>query len=311
MELRDMRYVTAIAEYGTMTKAAEKLHLSQSTLSLACHALEDELGVRLFQKHGRRLYLTEAGERFCAEADDILTKVRELHSHMEELATQQTKRVRIFSDAVDISSEAILLYTSAFPDVHAEDIRSNTSDAAEALRSGSAELALTLADISDQQIQSELLLEEPMYVLLSRESPLAARATLSLTELEGLPVITQPEGYATNMLARSFYKTAGIQPGPIHFVLDPESIVIQVHHRNGVGFIPESTYCFNKRNSNAVLGIAVAIPLKEEYCRRQVFLSSRKDVSMFGAVAHFTDYLRQFGKLAQSKHCLPGENDFR
>ena len=116
-----------------------------------------------------------------------------------------------------------------------------------------------------------------MYVLLSRESPLAARATLSLTELEGLPVITQPEGYATNMLARSFYKTAGIQPGPIHFVLDPESIVIQVHHRNGVGFIPESTYCFNKRNSNAVLGIAVAIPLKEEYCRRQVFLSSRKD----------------------------------
>ena len=63
MDLLQMRYVTAIAGLGSMTKAAETLHVSQSALSLSCKRLEEELGVKLFVRDGRYLKLTEAGKK--------------------------------------------------------------------------------------------------------------------------------------------------------------------------------------------------------------------------------------------------------
>ena len=72
MELLHLKYVVAIAESESMTKAADQLHVSQSALSLSYRRLEEELGVKLFRREGRTLQLTEPGRHFCAKATEIL-----------------------------------------------------------------------------------------------------------------------------------------------------------------------------------------------------------------------------------------------
>lgn len=91
MDYLQMLYFITIANSDSMTKAAEKLCLSQSTLSLSYRKLEAELGVTLFRKEGRRLVLTPAGEVFCAEAKNILDQVDDLKNRMIQMGAEQKR----------------------------------------------------------------------------------------------------------------------------------------------------------------------------------------------------------------------------
>ena len=310
MDLRDMRYIVSIAELGSMTRAAESLHLSQSTLSLALRALERELGVRLFEKKGRNLVLTDSGRMFCAEAKDVLARADALYDRMKGISAEEKKRLRLCTDAVDFSDEAAELYEAAFPDIRIEQIRTDAAGAIEALRRGTADLALTLYAYSDDSVRSELLLEEPMYVVFPNESPLASLDRIPLAGLKDLPLITQPEGFSLHNLTREVFRTAGPGPRQIVQVTDPETIVIQVVKRNGFSLIPESTYRTQILRKGQFIGYVQARPAEEEHCRRQVFLASRRDTVFSEAARAFADYLRDFGTLTRRGRCFPDETSF-
>ena len=110
MDLLQMRYVTAIAGLGSMTKAAETLHVSQSALSLSCKRLEEELGVKLFVRDGRYLKLTEAGSVFVKKAAAILDESDMLLDTMKRLRAYSRNAVCFGSEVIDFSNELIALY---------------------------------------------------------------------------------------------------------------------------------------------------------------------------------------------------------
>src|SRR3569832_675280 len=82
MELRHLRYFTSLAECLSFTRAAERVHVTQSTLSHQIKQLEDELGHELFARIGKRVVLTEAGETFLAYASKALLEVDHGLSHL-------------------------------------------------------------------------------------------------------------------------------------------------------------------------------------------------------------------------------------
>ena len=123
MDLLQMRYVTAIADMRSMTKAAQILHVSQSALSLSCKRLETELGVQLFNRTGKTLRLTEAGELFCAQAVEILRLTSNLEAQLRRMSQDRNPPVYFGTEVIDFSNELITLFrqTDGNMDVQAEN----------------------------------------------------------------------------------------------------------------------------------------------------------------------------------------------
>ena len=95
MELNQLRYVLESAQQENMTKAAENLHISQPSLSIQIKNLEDELGISLFERTRKRIYLTEAGKVFVHQAKQILQSIDSLSETMGEFASQKRGSIRI------------------------------------------------------------------------------------------------------------------------------------------------------------------------------------------------------------------------
>lgn len=309
MDFLQMLYTVTIADSASMAKAAERLSLSQSTLSLSYRKLEEELGVSLFHREGRRLVLTAEGRIFCEEAKDILRRTEALKDRMEALSAEKERTIDLCSEAVDFSNEAVKIFTAAFPDISVRQIQGSESRLAALLRDGEAQIAITLSDQTGGQTTSSLLLDEPMYIILPPSDTPDSSSELSMKDLAGLPLVTQTEGLGISRLIRSFYDRAGIRPGRIREVQDLENIPIQAINNYGVGFLPE---CVARssipeamfRSVNASLR-----PLSDEYCRRQVYLTTVDPVRHTAPVLGFLDFLRCFGRFVSENKQYPTLDD--
>lgn len=298
MDYLQMLYFVTIAESASMTKAAEKLCLSQSTLSLSYRKLEEELGVTLFRREGRRLVLTSEGELFRDEAKAILSRVDELKRRMIQIRAERNRHIVLCTEAMDFSNEAIKVFSAACPDITFQQIQAGPNDILEMLRSDQVEIAVTASDMSGDSIASTLLLDEPMYVMLPSAYGFADRPSVRMEELAGLPLITQTEGYGISRLIKSFYENAGIHPGKVREVRDQENITIQAINDYGVGFLPESVA--HSQVPRAVFSAVntIPIPVADSFCRRQVHLTLRNDRKHTQPIDGFLNFLRDFGSFA-------------
>lgn len=305
MDYLQMLYFVTIADSDSMTKAAEKLCLSQSTLSLSYRKLEEELGVTLFRKEGRRLVLTPEGEVFRAEAKAVLKQVEDLKNRMLRMGAEQNRNIVLCTEAMDFSNEAIKVFSAAFPDIAFRQIQASTRETLDLFRSGQIEIAVTASDMSDETITSTLVLDEPMYVMLPSFAGFQGRASVRMAELAGLPLITQTAGYGISGLIHSFYERAGIQPGKVREVREQESITIQAINDYGIGFLPESVA--NSQVPRAMFSAVntLPIPVADSFCRRQVYLTLSDTREKTPSADGFLDFLRSFGRFAAENKRFP------
>ena len=307
MDLLQIRYVLAIADYESMNAAAEKLFVSQSALSMSYKRLEQELGISLFRKQGRRLELTSAGELFCEKARTVMAAMQDLRCSMQEVAADQARQIYVCTEAVDYTNEAIRLYRRSHPDLFLQQVRGSTEEIRSMLSSGTVDFAITLSPDFGPGMDAVLLLEEPMLALVSPRDPLAERTAISLKELEHRQIITLREGLAVNRMFQDFFQQAGVQPGHSIEVNDPESIVIQVSKDFGFSFIPESVANLNGMEQLQVASGTRTIPLEETLCRRQVYLITADGRKIRPAVADFLAFLSWFGAYTAENHCYPAK----
>lgn len=305
MDFLQMLYFVTIANSDSMTKAAEKLCLSQSTLSLSYRKLEEELGVTLFRREGRRLVLTPEGEIFCAEAEAILDQVDELRNRMISMGAEHARNIILYTEAMDFSNEAIRIFSAAFPDITFQQIQVSTKETKDLFHSGQIEIAVTASDMTDETVTSTLVLDEPMYVMLPSSAGSETRSAIRMEELAGLPLITQTAGYGISGLIQSFYERAGIQPGKVREVRDQESITIQAINDYGIGFLPESVA--NSQVPRAMFSAVntLPIPVADSFCRRQVYLTLSPTRRNSPPVDGFLDFLRGFGRFAAENRRFP------
>ena len=193
--LRQLRYFVAVVESTSYRKAAAQLHISQPPLTQQMQALERLLDVELFDREGRRVALTLAGQELLVEARRILAKVDEACAHVVATGRGLIGRLRIgmTDDFVGSTVVATLLsFIRANPGL---DVETEIEDS-EHMVSGVVDSTLDLAlanrplPLGAESLQQIELPSSRIVALMHRDHPLAAQSSLEVRDLEGVPLIS-------------------------------------------------------------------------------------------------------------------------
>ncbi|WP_161972652.1 LysR family transcriptional regulator [Curtobacterium sp. HSID17257] len=264
METRLLEQFVAVASEGSVTRAAERLWAAQSTVSAGIASLERTLGVRLFDRTGRRLVLTTAGEDLLPHARSVLDSL----DRMRDLATVDDADLRgrvrlgIFTsmDVVDLTG-VLRRFRQRHPLVAVELMTSptGTTGLVQDLVAGRLDLAYTALPTVPPGLVVEPLREMPFRVFTAADHPLARRRSVSLAELAGEPFVDTAHGFGNRTILDTALDRLGIRRRVVAEMNDMPAVVRFASAGLGVGVVPDA----GVRHDGAVLELEDAVePLR-------------------------------------------------
>ena len=193
MELRVLRYFLETAREGNMTRAAERLYISQPTMSKQLKELEQELGAKLFVRSNYSIRLTEAGMLLRDRAEDILSLVEKTEAEFKSLEEVNSGDLFVGapeSEAMGLFAELIRDLQSTYPKIRCNIYSGNLSDVCERLDKGLLDFAIVMSYVDPSKYNYLTLPMKDIWgVLMRKDDPLAQRESFTVSELHGLPLI--------------------------------------------------------------------------------------------------------------------------
>ena len=213
--LRQLEYLVAVGECGSIVLAAERVNVSSPSISTAIAQLEQELGLQLFvRRHAQGLSLTDAGRRMVAEAQSVLAAA----GRMTDLASEITGSLRGPLTVGCLQTVAQMLlprlrrsFSDRYPEVVFVQAEGHQADLFAALRSGKMDLALTYELEVPPDLRFTPLVALPPHVLLAADHPLAARSRITPAELTGLPMVLLDLPFSGDYFL-SLFSRRGLKP---------------------------------------------------------------------------------------------------
>ncbi|AJE15667.1 LysR family transcriptional regulator [Stutzerimonas balearica] len=216
MDLANLNAFIAVAETGGFSLAADRLHLTQPAISKRIAALEQQLDVRLFDRLGREIGLTEAGRALLPRAYQILNVLDDTRRALTNLNGEVGGRLCLAtSHHIGLHRLPPLLrsFTRQYPDVTL-DIRFLDSEVAyEEVLHGRAELAvITLAPHTSEPIRATPVWDDPLEFVVAPEHPLASKMGVSLADVAGYPAVFPGGNTFTHHIAQRLFEREGLAP---------------------------------------------------------------------------------------------------
>ncbi len=190
MDLYQVRYFLTIAETGNFSRAAERLYLSQPSLSTGIKKLEQELGVALFERGGRRTVLTTAGRSFLEKATIIMEQYQAALHELKGFDDQPTLRLGALTTMrVAELADLVSTFQQHHPHVTIELRDGTQAKLRDWLEQGEIDVALTVLGDREESPASTALFRQPLLLAVPLTHPFAQRASVRLAELDGQPFI--------------------------------------------------------------------------------------------------------------------------
>lgn len=215
MELRHLRYCVALAEVQNFTRAAERTHVTQSTLSHQIKQLEDELSVALFNRDGKSVSLTQAGRDFVDTITPILKQVDAAVGALKAPPDQLTGELRIaatHSFNVQLIPQCLAAFMDKFPRVKVVVEELSGDQIAQGLETGTLDLGISYRPAVPRGLWFEPLFNEELKLIMSPSHPLAKRKRVRMVELNGLPLALLTRNFSTRQLLDECFDAAGAEP---------------------------------------------------------------------------------------------------
>jgi LysR family cyn operon transcriptional activator len=215
MELRHLRYFVALAECLSFTRAAERVHVTQSTLSHQIRQLEEEVGQPLFDRIGKKVVTTEAGELFLAFASRALKEVDHGIAMLKPGGGGLTGEVRIGATHtfnIGLIPECVALFLARHPTVRVRVEELAADRIGEKLHAGELDIGIAYRPNGPTDLWFEPLYNEEMVLVVSDAHPLAGRKRIRMVELHQQRLVLLPEYFATRILLEECFKASGAEP---------------------------------------------------------------------------------------------------
>ena len=190
MELNQLYQFSILARMNSVTRAAQKLYITQPALSNTISRLENELGVKLFHHKGNRIELNAAGQLFLKYVDAILTGLDEGVSEVRELESSVAWDISYSVPNGGLMTDLKFSFIREHPEIRLHQHFMAAEQAREALLSGEIQFALSYRPIIAPQIQWDVLTESDLVFLASEEHPLFSEPQISLSGLIQYPFLT-------------------------------------------------------------------------------------------------------------------------
>ena len=259
MKLQQLRYAVEVARQGlNVSTAAQVLHTSQPGVSKQIRLLEEELGVEIFERHGKRVVaVTDPGRAVLAIAERILNEAANLKRAGEEFANEVSGSLRIattHTQARYALPKAITAFKQKYPGVQLSIHQGNPTQICEEVLAGEADIAIATESISEY---AELV-SLPCYqwnrcVVVPGEHPLLNVRPLTLEEVTRYPIITYDFAFAGRSLVNKAFESRGLSPNIVLSALDADVIKTYVELGLGIGIMAKMAFDPDRdRNLHAV-----------------------------------------------------------
>jgi DNA-binding transcriptional LysR family regulator len=291
-----LRVLTEVARRGSFSGAADALSYTQSAVSQQVATLEAETGMTLLERQARGVRLTVAGQALVEHAEGILARLEAAEEELAAIAGLRAGKLRMASfptAGATLMPLAIATFRSSYPDIELTLAEGEPEEIAPRLRAGEFDLALLFQfDEPEDGMEGVTrvdLLEDPMYLALPREHPLAGKEGLRLEDLHGEAwVQTSRESPCARHVVRSCH-AAGFEPNVAFESDDYQTVQGLVAAGVGVALIPELALSV-VREDIAIRSLAPSPPI------RQVIAAAPADVRLSPATPAMLGILEDAAK---------------
>lgn len=247
MELRQLQYALQIAIDKNFSRAAEKLHIAQPSLSQQLSKLEKEIGVLLFQRTTNSVEATYAGTLFVEKAQKILDMVEQLKKEMEDIS--QMRKGRLVVGSLPITGAHVLplvlpAFQARYPEIDIVLVEETTANLEQLTASGQADISLLSLPLIDEALDYEAVIEEEIVLSVPGTHPLAQYSAggrtkmVDITELRDEPFITLKKGQGFRQITLDLCQQAGFTPNIVFESSNIETVQSLVAAGMGIAFVP-------------------------------------------------------------------------
>ncbi len=300
--LKHLKYFVAACEEESVKRAAEKLNISQPSVSAAIAHLEGVFNVQLFiRHHARGLALTPAGRRLLGRANLLIKQAEDLHQYATDLGDSLTGQLDVgcFVTLAPIFMPPLIrAFQEGYPNVRIRCVEGDQEFLYQGLLRGDYELSLVYDLGPSQDIELRSVSEFPPYVMLPPQHKLARRKQVALSELVDDPMILLDLPQSRQYFERLFFE-AGLAPNIAHRTPSPNMVRGLV--ANGLGY----------SLLNARIGLDqtldgqrfASLPLKGKYEPLKLSIAHLSGVDLTRAASTFAEFsAEQIPKIVESEH---------
>jgi LysR family transcriptional regulator for metE and metH len=297
LEVRHLQLVAAVADLGSLTRAGDRLHLTQSALSHQLRGIESRLGAALFLRVGKRLVLTPAGERLLVSAKDILERLAQAEDDIRRMGKEHAGVLRLTTECYTCYHwlpPLLMRYRRKFPRIEVRIDVEATRRPIEMLLAGRIDLAIMSSTVTDRRLVSRKVFDDELVLIAATHHRFAQQAHVRLTELREETLYIYPPRDESRVL-QDVLLPAGISPARIEEVQLTEAITELVKAGLGVAVLARWAV-----QPIVDAGAIVARPLTARGLHRQWRAVMPREVARADYVVEFLDLLEKHAPTGRS-----------
>jgi len=297
LEVRHLRLVSAVAELGSLTRAGDRLHLTQSALSHQLRDIESRLGAALFLRVGKRLVLTPAGERLLATARDVLDRLDRTEQDIHQMGKARAGMLRLTTECYTCYHwlpPLLVRYRKRFPQVEVRIDVAATGRPLDMLLAGKLDLAIMSTPVRDRRLVSRPVFDDELVVVAARDHRFARQTHVRLSDLRDETLYVYPPKEESRVL-QEVLVPSGHAPARVEEVMLTESIAELVKAGLGVSVLARWAV-----QPLVDAGSIVSRPLTARGLRREWRAVMPKDLADADYIGEFIELLGKHAPTARA-----------
>lgn len=285
ISLLQLQYFQAVARTGNLTRAAQELYISQTTLSAMLTKLEHELGAQLFDRRKSRIYLNAYGAAFLAHVNVALGALSQGQQEIIQMLERESETLSLCTSSEHTWEDTILLFSTEYPEIHIAHYHDQMSLFVERIMNHQFDFIITGEDdIQSEALDHRIIRNRSLCLCLPLSHPMASLESISLSELGDMPMVNLTHDTPFQQFVNKLFERAGISPPSM---IECGYLMRARFTSQGLGaaIINDIKVCRDNFPNHAF------IPISDEFAHRNMVLYWRRNRKFTPAMQMFYDFL--------------------